>query len=74
MKSDRNNVVDNHKIFEHENKEEKVQNCLIFEKYSGNCLKKNSLIIIEEVSTKQQIKGLEEQDNNSTHVKPKEIN
>ena len=34
---------------------------------------KNNLIILEEVSTRPRIKSLQEQVNNSTHVKPKEI-
>ena len=41
---------------------------------SSNLPIKNNLIIIEEVSTKQRIKGLREQENNSTLIKPKEIN
>ena len=34
---------------------------------------KNNLIILEEVSTRPRIKSLQEQVNNSTLVKPKEI-
>ena len=34
---------------------------------------KNDLIILEEVSTRPRIKSLQEQVNNSTLVKPKEI-
>ena len=40
---------------------------------SSNLPIKNNLIIIEEVSTRPRIKSLQEQVNNSTLVKPKEI-
>ena len=40
---------------------------------SSNLPMKNNLIILEEVSTKPRIKSLQEQVNNSTLVKPKEI-
>ena len=41
---------------------------------SSNLPMKNNLIILEEVSTRPRIKSLQEQVNNSTLVKPKEIN
>ena len=41
---------------------------------SSNLQMKINSIILEEVSTKQRIKGLREQENNSTLIKPKEIN
>ena len=40
---------------------------------SSNLPMKNNLIILEEVSTRPRIKSLQEQVNNSTLVKPKEI-
>ena len=40
---------------------------------SSNLPMKNNLIILEEVSTRPRIKSLQEQVNNSTLIKPKEV-